>query len=401
MLLQLRLRSYQQVFPSPQIRPKSNSIRFSDYRLGVPDFLNEAQLQLQRRAHALGQRLAALGADPDYPEQSRAEIRSLSKDADIFSLTQPRDYGGLEGSSTDLTIAREALGQWNVGHLPGIFGPSPGLLSQASTELKERLLGRFLSGEITGGFGFTEPSDAKRHTWAAPDGEDLIVNGAKSYVTGGSNADFINTLVELEDVGPAMILIETDRPGVSIDRQFGSLDGSHHASFVFTDVRVPRTHLIGAAGAGLSRALEQVNSVRMAIAADCVGLCGFICDLIANHIKKSEGKGRNSDAIRIQFGRMRARTFAARSTIYRTARLIDAGENSVNEVMASKILATETAADLVDSAIQIVGGEALVESHPLATIFRRVRATRLAEGPTDLLHSNISRGYLDLDVGRI
>ena len=107
MLLQLRLRSYQQVFPSPQIRPKSNSIRFSDYRLGVPDFLNEAQLQLQRRAHALGQRLAALGADPDYPEQSRAEIRSLSKDADIFSLTQPRDYGGLEGSSTDLTIARE------------------------------------------------------------------------------------------------------------------------------------------------------------------------------------------------------------------------------------------------------------------------------------------------------
>ena len=56
----------------------------------------------------------------------------------------------------------------------------------------------------------------------------------------------------------------------------------------------------------------------------------------------------------------------------------------MNEVMASKILATETAADLVDSAIQIVGGEALVESHPLATIFRRVRATRLAEGPTDL-----------------
>ena len=153
---------------------------------------------------------------------------------------------------------------------------------------------------------------------ATSDGEDLIVNGAKSYVTGGSDADFVNTLVELDDSGPAMLLIETNRPGVSIDRRFGSLDGSHHASFVFTDVRVPRMHLIGAAGAGLSRALEQVNSVRMAIAADCVGLCGFMCDLIATHIKKSEGKGRNSDAIRIQFGRMRARTFAARSTIYRT-----------------------------------------------------------------------------------
>ena len=123
MLLQLRLRSYQQVFPSPQIRPKSNSIHFSDYRLGVPDFLNEAQLQLHRRAHDLGQRLAALGADPDYPEQSRAEIRSLSKDADIFLPHPTTRLRGLEGSSTDLTIAREALGQWNVGHLPGIFRP--------------------------------------------------------------------------------------------------------------------------------------------------------------------------------------------------------------------------------------------------------------------------------------
>ena len=144
----------------------------------MPDFLNEAQLELQGRADDLGQRLAGLHAEPDYPEKLRAEIRSLSKDADIFSLTQPREYGGLEGSSTDLTIAREALGQWNVGHLPGIFGPSPGLLGQSSAELKEAFLGRYLSGEITGGFGFTEPSDATRHTWATSDGEDLIVNGA-------------------------------------------------------------------------------------------------------------------------------------------------------------------------------------------------------------------------------
>ena len=401
MLLRLQLRSYQQVFSSPQIRPKSNSIHFSGYRSGVPDFLDEAQLELQQRAHDLGQRLAAIDTKSDYPEKLRDKVRGLSKEAGIFSLTQPRDYGGSAGSSMDLTIVRDALGQWNVGHMPGVFGPSPGLLTQASTELKATFLDRYLSGEITSGFGFTEPSDAPRHTWAVSDGEDLIVNGAKSYVTGGSDADFINTLVELDDVGPAMIVIETDRPGVSIDRRFGSLDGSHHASFLFTDVRVPRTHLIGEAGTGLSRALEQVNAVRMAIAADCVGLCGFTCELIATRLKKLEGKGGNSNALRIQFGRMRTQAFAARSATYRTARLIDAGENSVNEVMASKILATETAADLVDSAIQIVGGEALIESHPLASIFRRVRATRLAEGPTDLLHANISRGHLDLDVGRI
>ena len=367
----------------------------------MPDFLDKGQLELQGRAHNLGQRLAALNAEPDYPDKIRAEIRSLSKEADIFYLTQPRDYGGLGGSMMDLTVVRDALGQWNVGHLPGVFGPSPGLLSQATEQIKATFLDRYLSGEIAGGFGFTESSDAARHTWATFDRDDLIVNGAKSYVTGGSDADFINTLVELEDVGPAMVLIETDRPGVSIDRRFGSLDGSHHASFLFTDVRVPQTHIIGEPGTGLSRALEQVNSVRMAIAANCVGLCGFVCDLIANSLNGSATNSRSTDATRVQFGKMRTQAFAARSATYRTARLIDAGANSVNEVMASKVLATETAADLIDSAIQIIGGEALVESHPLSSIFRRVRATRLAEGPTDLLHANISRGYLDLNLGRI
>ena len=98
---------------------------------------------------------------------------------------------------------------------------------------------------------------------------------------------------------------------------------------------------------------------------------------------------------------MRTNAFAARSSVYRTARLIEAGENCVNEIMASKILASETIAELTDIAIQVLGGEALIESHPLASIFQRVRATRLAEGPTDTLYANISRGYLDLNLGRI
>jgi len=367
----------------------------------VPDFLNEAQLGLQEQANALGRRLAEIDSGSHYSQQLRTEIRNLSKEAGIFSLTQPLEYGGLGGTSMDLTIARDALGKWNVGHLPGVFGPSPGLLGQASDELKDTFLERYLAGEIRGGFGFTEPSDADRHTWARYDGEDLIVNGAKSYVTGGSDVDFINTLVELEEFGPAMILIESNRAGVSVNRRFGSIDGSHHASFIFTDVRVPKTHLIGEPGTGLSRAMQQVNSVRMAIAADCVGLSRFVCELIADHLRNSQRDHDKAQAIRIQFGHMRTQAFAARSSTYRTARLIDAGENSVNEVMASKILATETVAALVDAAIQIVGGEALIESHPLASIFRRVRATRLAEGPTDVLHANISRGYLDLDLGRI
>ena len=367
----------------------------------MPDFLTEAQTKLQQQADTLARQLSEIELGASNSQQVQLQTTELSKDAGVFALTQPIEYGGLGATALELTIVRDALGSRNVGHLPGIFGPNPGLLAQATEEIKQKFLEPYLAGETSSGFGFTEPSDAERHTWAQLDGEELVINGAKSYVTGGSNADFINTLVEVEDVGPAMILIETSRPGVELERSFSSVDGSHHASFTFTNVRVPKSHVIGEAGAGMTRALEQVNAVRMAIAADCVGLCSFVCALVADHIESTNNPSDKDHATRVQFGRMRTKAFAARSSVYRTARLIDADENSVNEVMASKILASETIAELVDTAIQVVGGEALIDSHPLASIFRRIRASRLAEGPTDVLHANISRGYLDLNLGRI
>ncbi|MFL2986058.1 MAG: acyl-CoA dehydrogenase family protein [Candidatus Poriferisodalaceae bacterium] len=367
----------------------------------MPDFLTEAQSKLQQQADTLAKQLSEIEFSASNSQQIQLQTTQLSKDAGVFALTQPVEYGGLGATTLELTIARDALGGRNVGHLPGIFGPSPGLLAQATEEIKQQFLEPYLAGETTSGFGFTEPADAERHTWAQLDGDELVVNGAKSYVTGGSNAHFINTLVELDHVGPTMILIETNRPGVELERSFSSLDGSHHASFTFTNVRVPKSHAIGATGAGMTRALEQVNAVRMAIAADCVGLCSFVCALVASHIQSTNNSSNKNHATRVQFGRMRTKAFGARSSVYRTARLIDAGQNSVNEVMASKILASETIAELVDTAIQVIGGEALIESHPLASIFRRIRASRLAEGPTDVLHANISRGYLDLNLGRI
>ena len=367
----------------------------------MPDFLTEEQNELRQRADSLAQQISEMELNSSDPKKIQLQIRDKSKGAGIFHLTQPIEYGGLGGTAMELTIARESLAIKNVGHLPGIFGPSPGLLAKASEEIKQKFLDPYLSGDAESGFGFTEPPDAQRHTWAQSEGEELVINGAKSYVTGGSNADFINTLVEVEDMGPAMVLIETSRAGVELQTAFSSVDGSHHASFTFTDVRVPKSHLIGEAGTGMSRALEQVNSVRMAIAANCIGLNQFVCGLVANNLASSKNGLYPNHETRVKFGRMRTHAFAARSSVYRTARLIEAGENCVNEIMASKILASETIAELTDIAIQIVGGEALIESHPLASIFRRVRASRLAEGPTDTLHANISRGYLDLNLGRI
>jgi alkylation response protein AidB-like acyl-CoA dehydrogenase len=98
---------------------------------------------------------------------------------------------------------------------------------------------------------------------------------------------------------------------------------------------------------------------------------------------------------------LRIQAFAARATVYRVARLADAGEDAVNESIAAKVFATEAAHQLVDSAVQLVGGEALVEDHPLCQTLKRVRALRLTEGETDTLRVNVARGHLDLGKGRL
>ena len=78
-------------------------------------------------------------------------------------------------------------------------------------------------------FGFTEPRDIEQPTHGTVEGETLTINGQKSYVTGGASADFINTLVTIDDQGPMMVVVDRDCVGVEIKETFGSIDGSHHA----------------------------------------------------------------------------------------------------------------------------------------------------------------------------
>jgi len=319
-------------------------------------------------------------------------------------MTQPVDHGGTAAPALALVVVRDTLAGHDVGQLPGIFGPDPGLLAGVGEPLRSRFLVPLLAGEKRSGFGFTEPADARRHTYAVADGDELIVTGRKSYVTGGADADFINALVEVEGSGPAMVLIETSARGVRLERRFESIDGSHHAAFAFDEVRVPRAHVVGKPGRGTARAMGQINQVRLSIAANCVGLSRYVVAVVDDRLRSAGRSGElrgASERARLAYGDMRLRTYVARSALYRTARLVDAGANPINEVAAAKVFTTETIAAVVDAAIQLVGGEALVEGHPLESILRRVRVLRLAEGESDLLRTNIARGRLDLDAGRL
>jgi len=138
----------------------------------------------------------------------------------------------------DQVAFAEELAAANICHLaPAVFSPGPGMLAHAPQRLQDMYLEGVLSGEMHGAFGFTEPPDlaarteaVKVKTHGAAGGDDgLVVTGVKSYVTGGSTADFVAVMCGLREAdgtkaGNALVCVPTDAPGVSIDHVFHSLD---------------------------------------------------------------------------------------------------------------------------------------------------------------------------------
>ena len=381
----------------------------------MPESLTPDLLDLRARAEALAGGLrdleAGLGGDPaaPIPEAAAAEARERSRAAGLFGMTQPAEFGGAEAGPLALAVAREAIAAANLRLARHVFGPAPGVLRAAEGEARARFLEPLLRGEARGAFAFTEPGDAQRPTWAVRDGSDLLVTGRKAYVSGGAEADFYSALVNVEDGpdgpgGAAMLVIEAGAPGVAVDRSFVSMDGGGHVSLSFEAARVPQANVIGAIGEGMPRALGNINDMRLGVAADAVGLMIWTIGFVTEHLRAPHRSGAplgEREGVRLRYGDMRIEAYAARSMLYRSARLRESGDDAINEIAAAKLFAAEAVGRAVDTAIQLVGGQALIVGHPLERLYRRVRALRLGEGASDLLRINVARGVLEFGAGRL
>ncbi len=350
-----------------------------------------------------------LEGDASIPSGVSKKVHDASRQAGFFFKTQPVEYGGNPAGTLELTMLRELWAASNLRLATHIFGPGPGVLHSAEGDLKERYLDPVMRGEKRGAFGFTEPDTAERPTWGRLADDVIIVTGQKSYVTGGATADFISILVNVENAdgskaGTAMIVIDREAAGVTIENEFTSMEGGGHVSMKFDQVKVPRTQLIGKLGEGMPRALGNIGNVRMMISAQATGMCMWALDFVEQHLLSPHRSGTplgDREGVRMRYADMRIETYVARSALYRTARLAETGDNIVNETIATKVFCTETAGRVIDMAVQLVGGQALVVGHPLERLYRQVRSLRLVEGASDLLRINLVKGKLELKKGRV
>lgn len=379
----------------------------------MPEVLADDLRDLRRRLQAFcseqlpgwQQRLTA-GAEA---AGIHAEVRAAARALGTFAMTQPRAFGGSEAGPLALTVARETLAAANSPLTHLMFGPGPGVLAGADGAARSRYLEPLLRGDKRAAFGFTEPADAPRHTAARFDGDHIVIDGAKSYVTGGASADFINVLVEFAadtegGGGRAMVIVDRETTGVSLREHFGSIEGGTHVYMHFDGVRVPRANLIGRPGEGIPRAMRQIGDTRLLMAAEACGLMLWVDAYVANHVNATHPSGQPlaaREGVRLRYADLRIETYVARSTLYRTARIAESGDNAINEVAMAKVFCTEAVGRVVDTAIQLVGGRALIDDHPLARLYRRIRSLRIAEGASDLLRLNVVKGHLELHKGRL
>jgi alkylation response protein AidB-like acyl-CoA dehydrogenase len=385
----------------------------------MPEHLSTELLALRERTQAfieseLAPREVQLppGADTaDVDAAARAEARRRAAAAGFFGMTQPREFGGSAADALALTVVREALAASNLLLADFVLGPAPGALGAATGELRTRYLEPLLRGEKAAGFAFTEPSgpDAGRQTYAEREGETLLVTGRKSYVSNGPFCDFYTVLVNVEAAdgapgGTAMLVVDRETPGLSMPRRFTTLDGSLHCELAFERAPVPASHVLGEVGGGMGRALGQIGEMRLAVAARAAGTAMWTVEHIREHITQPHRQGGrlgDREGVRRIFAEMMTDTYAARAVVYRTARLAASGADVMNEGSMAKVFATEAVGRVVDQAIQLVGGNALITGHPLERLYREVRSLRIAEGATDVLRLNIARGRLEFASGRV
>lgn len=378
----------------------------------MPEQLEARQQQLLARVRSfVAEQLEPLSARlADDSETLRREVVSAARQSGLFGLTQPRDYGGSEAGVLDLTVVREALAASGLSARHWVLGPGPGFLAAAAKPLAERHLAALLRGELRTAFAFTDARDGPVTTARRVEGGWLLT-GTKSYVTGGADADCFGIVARIEDgnsiedgENTLFVLADADSPGLAVGERFQAIDGSHHVALTLDGTFVADAAVLGEPGRGLPRAMKQIGDTRLAMAADACGLMQYVLEHLEAHLLAPHRSGAplaDREGVRLRYAELRINAFAARSMVYRTARLADAGENVVNEGIASKVFSTETVGDLVDTAIQLEGGQALVAGHPLERLYREVRVLRLAEGASDLLRLNLAKGRFELGKGRI
>ncbi|MGB2770615.1 MAG: acyl-CoA dehydrogenase [Candidatus Zixiibacteriota bacterium] len=281
------------------------------------------------------------------------------------------------------------------------------ILKFGTDEQKKKYLPSLARGEKIGAYSLTEPgsgTDAgSLRTSAVLQDDHYLVNGTKTFVTNGGIADlfvvFLSTKPELKSKGISCILVEKGTEGFSIgakEKKMG-IKGSDTRELSFADCKIPKENLLGEENKGFKVALSLLNSGRIGVGAQCVGIAQAAFEESLKYSKERVQFGQpicNFQAIGFKLADMATEIDAARLLVYRAAHLKSKGKKCNIEASMAKLFASEVANRVVNEAVQIHGGYGYMKEYPVERYFRDARVTEIYEGTSEAQRIVISRDLL-------
>jgi alkylation response protein AidB-like acyl-CoA dehydrogenase len=280
------------------------------------------------------------------------------------------------------------------------------LVKFGTEEQKRRYLPRLASGEFLGAYSLSEAgsgSDAAALVCAArEDGDALVVDGTKLWVTSATHADFFLVFVRTAKEpgrkarGITALLVERTTPGFRVSRKEEKLGirASSTCELVFESCRVPKANVLGEVGKGFAIAMDTLDGGRIGIASQAIGIARAARDAAVKYAKERKQFGRaiaEFEAIQFKIADMSARVDAAELCVMRAAWLKDQGRPHSREASTAKLLASRTANFCAREAVQILGGAGYLEDFPVERHYRDARITEIYEGTTEIQKLVIAR----------
>ncbi|MBI4060678.1 MAG: acyl-CoA dehydrogenase family protein [Elusimicrobia bacterium] len=329
----------------------------------------------------------------------------------LFGLSIPEEFGGLGVDPLAYAAAMEELARGSAAFqvCATVHNSLAGaaIVKHGTPEQKKKFLPKMAAGEWIGAYALSEPgsgSDAGSLSASAADkGDHWLVNGTKSWVTNGGFATvfltFVSTNKDAGSRGIACLLVEKGMPGFAVgkkEKKMG-LRASDTRELSFHNAKIPKSAMLGAVGGGFKIALSQLDSGRIGIAAQAVGIAQAALEEAVAYAKQRKQFGKTLAEFQLtqaKIADMATNIAAARLLVYRAASKLAKGEACTLEASMAKSFASRAANKACYDAVQIHGGNGFVREFPVERYFRDARVTEIYEGTTEVQSLIIAREAL-------
>ncbi|WP_370012084.1 acyl-CoA dehydrogenase family protein [Nocardiopsis sp. LDBS0036] len=342
------------------------------------------------------------GQPPGLNAEERTRLRELARKSDFWGVETPVEYGGMGLDPVTAAIIEIELGRTFLTFKFG--GEADNILYHANEEQKERYLLPTIAGERRSCFAITEPgagSDAKAiRTRAVRDGDTWVVNGEKTFITGGNEADFAMVFAVTDpdrgaDGGVTCFLV--DREAGWTSEPIDTMGERRPASLVFQDVRVPHENILGEEGRGFELAMKWIGKGRYLLPARALGSCERLLDMAIEYSRTRETFGApiaDRQAIQWMIADSQTEIEALRLLVLHAAWQVSVGRDSRHAQSIAKLFGGVKANEIVDRVMQIHGGMGYTRELPIERFYRDVRLLRIFEGTDEIQRRTIARDLL-------